>query len=185
MVTHTITGGGITGGIHTGLAGFSGASLASFSSFTSPISQTIALDAAQAATMAQSGTYVSLVKGANEIRGQIIPVGFSLWTAQLNTSTPGATKGGVQFLAPVDGGSVSYVGAWTGDVAATDSHIHQGGAAGTGGVIVGLTLTPDAGGLAGSFTRAALAGDTDGGMYVNVHTTDAGAGLIRGQVVKH
>jgi CHRD domain len=82
---------------------------------------------------------------------------------------------------------VTYWGSWTGDVEATMSHIHQGGAAGTGNVVVPLTLTADAGGFSGTFPLVDLtnATNSDGGFYVNVHTVDAGNGLIRGQLVTH
>ena len=171
-VTHTIGGGGISGGLKTGLAGFPGTNVVAFSSFASPI--TGSLDLADPSEIAGGRVFVSLSKANNEIRGQIIPAGNRLWTAQLNTSTPGTTFGGAQFVAPTDGGLVSYLGEWTSDVVPTASHIHQGGAAGTGAVIVPLSLTADGGGLSGTFDPATLAaGDTDGGLYVNVHTSGA------------
>jgi hypothetical protein len=184
-VTHT-AGGGTTGGIRTGLAGFPGTAWIAFPSAASPVAGTQDITPAQADLVREGRTFVTFTRQSNEFRGQIIPAGNSLWTARLNTPTPGATFGGVQFVVPVDGGAVSYLGAWTADVAAELAHIHQGGPAGTGGVIVPLALTADAGGLSGTFDPATLeAGNTDGGLYVNVHTTDAGDGLIRGQLVRH
>lgn len=185
-VTHSMTGGGITGGLDEGFAGFAGTTLAAFTSFASPITQTIALTPAQAANLARGGAYVTLTKANAEIRGQIIPAGNSLWTAQLETSTPGASRGGAQFVVPADGGAVSYYGTWTSDVVATASHIHQGGAGGTSGSIVGLSVFADAGGFSGTFPRVDVTTiDTDGGLYVNVHTAAAPNGLIRGQIVRH
>lgn len=183
-ITHSLGSGGVSGGLKTGLAGFPGTTVVAFSNFATPI--TGSLDLADPNEIASGQVFVSLTKANSEIRGQIIPAGNSLWTAQLNTSTPGATFGGSQFVVPTDGGAVSYVGAWTSDVVPTASHIHQGGAGGTGNVIIPLSLSPDGGGFFGTFDRATLAaGDTDGGLYVNVHTTAAPSGLIRGQLVKH
>jgi hypothetical protein len=187
MITHTVASGGATNGsIRTGLAGFPGTPWITFANANSPISGSQDITPAQAEEVRAGNTHVSITRMGAELRGQIIPAGNALWTARLNPPTPGATFGGVQFVAPLDGGAVSYLGAWTADVAAQMAHIHQGGPAGTGGVIVPLALTADARGLSGTFDPATLeAGDTDGGLYVNVHTTDAGDGLIRGQLVRH
>lgn len=186
-ITHSGgSGGSTTGGIRTGLAGFPGTAWITFAGAGSPINGMQAITPAQANDVRDGRAFVNLVRSNLAFRGQIIPAGHQLWTARLATPVPGATFGGTQFIVPLDGGAISYLGAWTSDVAAEMAHIHQGGAAGSGGVIVPLSLTADAGGLQGSFDPATLtAGDTDGGLYVNVHTTDAGAGLIRGQLVKH
>lgn len=176
------------GSLERGLAGFaSGGTLISFSSIAAGTTGTQAVTPAQATEIAEGRTFARFSRTQTTIRGQVIPAGHTLWTAQLNTSPASATRGGAQFVAPPDGGAVTSLGAWTGDVAATAAHIHQGGAGGTGPALITLALTADAGGLEGSFPAADLsqAGNTDGGLYVNVHTTDAGDGLIRGQLVKH
>ncbi len=175
------------GAIERGLAGFaSSGAIVTFASATTGTTGTQAVSPATAVEIAEGRTFARLTRGNTTIRGQLIPADHTLWTAQLNTSPASTARGGAQFVGPNDGGDLRYVGAWTGTVEATASHIHQGGAAGTGGVVVPLSLTADAGGIAGSFTVAALAaGNTDGGLYVNVHTTDAGDGLIRGQLVRH
>ena len=66
------------------------------------------------------------------------------------------------------------------------SHIHQGGAAGSSSSLVALSVTADAGGLSGALVISDVNGiDTDGGLYVNVHTAAQPGGQIRGQIVKH
>ena len=186
-ITHTAgSGGGTTGGIRTGLAGFTGTAWITFNGAGSPINGMQVITPAQANELREGRTFVNLVRSNLAFRGQIIPAGHQLWTARLGTTIPSATGGGTQFIVPLDGGFVSYLGAWTNDVAADMAHIHQGGLLGSGPVVMPLTLTPDGGGVQGTFDPVMLApNDTDGGLYVNVHTTDAGAGLIRGQIVKH
>jgi hypothetical protein len=189
-ITHSFGAGGGTreGGLDWGIGGLAPTgTLQAITNIASPITGTLALTPAQAMEVAEGRLSARVTRGAATIRGQVVRTAHSLWTAQLNTSPASATRGGAQLIAPPDGGAVSYLGAWSGTVDATAAHIHQGGAGGMGPALITLSLTADAGGLEGSFPAADLsqAGNTDGGLYVNVHTTDAGDGLIRGQLVKH
>jgi hypothetical protein len=124
--------------------------------------------------------------GSGAVRGQVLSVGDVLWSAQLSgansvpVSTAGAV-GGVGFIVSLDGG-VSYEGSWDPAVVATASHIHDGGVGVNGPLLVPLTLVGTTG-IKGLFGADLVGPGTD--QYVNVHTTDAGNGLIRGQIVRH
>lgn len=187
QITHTAGSGGATsGGIRLGLAGFPGTAWITFPSGGSPILGSQPITPAQASDVREGRAFVQLVRQNLPFRGQIIPAGNRLWTARLDTLTPSGTFGGAQFVVPIDGGSISYLGEWSSEVEAQAAHLQQGGPGGSGAVLLTLALTADAGGVQGTFEPATLAaGDVDGGLQVNVSTTDAGAGFLRGQIVKH
>ena len=67
-------------------------------------------------------------------------------------------------------------------VEANASHIHLGAAGIAGPIVLPLTLVGTTG-IKGNF--ATQQADAGADQYVNVHTTDAGTGLIRGQIVVH
>lgn len=186
-VTHTLTG-AVTGEFNLDLAGFPGRPWFSIADAGSPVIGSRIIPAAEFGQVLAGATFLSLQQGSatEEVRGQIVPAGHDFWAARLDLAAPSTTTfGGAQLLVPLDGGAVIYAGGWTLDVDATQASIQQGGAAETNGpVVVDLTLQGNA--ASGTFPQATLiAGDTDGGLYVNVRTTDAGDGLLRGQLTRY
>ncbi len=153
------------------------------------VSGTQTLSQASMAEVVAGRTYVNIhtsMFGMGAVRGQILRVGEILWSAQLSgaNEVPPSTAGlvgGVGFILHTDGG-VSYEGAWPASVEAVASHIHVGAAGIIGPVVLPLTLVGTTG-ITGSFVTQQA--DAGADQYVNVHTTDAGDGLIRGQIVVH
>ncbi len=145
---------------------------------------------AEVAEIVAGRTYVNVHSATftgGAVRGQLLLPGQLLWSAQLSgaaelplPSPYSAGLAGVGFIVSLDG-SIAYEGSWTADVAATASHIHLGDATTSGPVVIGLTVVGN--GVAGSLSTQQADAGTD--QYVNVHTADAGDGLIRGQIVKH
>ena len=100
----------------------------------------------------------------------------------------------------LSGTTVNYTVTFTGlSAAASMSHIHVGPATGTGPVVVPFTGIPSAtsGSFSGSFTAADIQASTNPpvatlddllaqmrnhGAYVNIHSSFAPAGEIRGQI---
>ncbi len=187
-VTHSITG-AVTGEFNLDLAGFPGRAWFTIEDAGSPIVGSRVIPAQEFGQVLGGATFVSLQQGSatSALRGQIIPAGHELWAARLDLATPDTTTfGGAQLLVPLDGGDVIYAGGWTLDVEATQARVLQGGAGETNGPVVADLTLLGATATSGSFPRATLtAGDTDGGLSVNVHTSDAGDGLLRGQLRKY
>jgi hypothetical protein len=157
------------------------------------------LAAENLAGLLQGQTYVNIhtaMNAAGEIRGQIVDADIRVYQLTLDTASEvpapnigDATPTGLATLVvDTSSGLVEVTGSYTGmttDV--TAAHLH--GLADPGvatGVLFGFDTT---GGVAGTFSGTGtlsaenLAGLLDGKTYVNVHTSQNGAGEIRAQVV--
>lgn len=115
----------------------------------------------------------------------------SLDVAQANNGAGSGGTGSGSGTATYDHGTMqlSVTGSFSGLTGNTTAcHVHQAPAGSGGGVTFGLTLTPS-GTTAGDFNGSGTldAGEETAllanGMYVNVHTTFAGGGEIRGQIL--
>ena len=127
------------------------------------------------------------MNGGGEIRGQIIRSTEQLFIARLDglQQTPPNTNtstGAAGVIVTTATGAAKYQARWDGaDFVTTMAHIHQGGPGASGPVVLGF-VTDGGTSVAGSGTITGW--PADGGYYVNVHSEDAGNGIIRGALIK-
>jgi hypothetical protein len=137
--------------------------------------------------------FVEVRTGATTIaRGQVLPRPSGYATVQLPLADGGVAGGG-HFVIPIDGGvpiagRSSYLIDFPGLDAVDSAVVRQGGAGGTGPLILTLQLAQGVGQATravGFFDAASLAvANTDGGVYVEARD-DANDAGFRGQVVIH
>ncbi|MFO1425926.1 MAG: CHRD domain-containing protein [Steroidobacteraceae bacterium] len=143
-----------------------------------------------------AGAYVNVHTPAfagGEVRGQVVPPGYLVVVNRVDgeqevpaprvTTARGTTALTVR---TATGDADVHINA-TGVDDATLAHIHDGFAGLNGPVIVNMTKDPAAvthwSATGATLTAAQVATLIDGGLYVNVHTPAAPAGMIRGQLL--
>lgn len=151
------------------------------------------VSAAQIETLLAGGMYVNVHTAgyaAGEVRGQLFPTTLTSTTTLSGASEvpPVATGASGTATATTDGFGLVVEGSFTGltgDFAA--GHIHAAPAGTNGGVVFPLVLVVDADQRGGTYTvetemtEAQRASLLAGNFYVNIHSTVAPAGEIRGQ----
>lgn len=153
---------------------------------------TATVTAAQVTDLEAGRLYVnvhSTVHTGGEIRGQLLRMGETLYTASLrgtNEVPPVVTSSTGEFMAILSGDhtQLRYEGTFTAS-GATAAHIHRGAPGTNGEVIYPLDLTGMT--LSGtlSFNATRDLGDLNAGnLYVNVHTMTNPGGEIRGQLTR-
>jgi CHRD domain/Bacterial Ig domain len=185
--------------LHRGAAGSNGA-----------VAVALARDAAvstrwfvQDATLAQAdfdalqaaGTYLNVHTPANpggEIRGQVVPAGHLVFFGRMNGEYEvppriTAARATVAITVNTATGVIDARVNGSGFDDATAAHLHDGFAGVNGPVIVGLERDANNLGLwrsnGATLTATQIATLQEGGIYANVHTAAAPAGLIRGQIL--
>lgn len=134
-----------------------------------------------------------------EIRGQILPLATSYFTATLlgaNEVQAVVSAGAGALKFELSGTTLTVTGRFAGLTAAyaagVGSHIHTNTAGRNGGVIIPLKPTLDADNLGGSYFAAdnqyTLTADQvtalyDNGLYANVHSDFSRSGELRGQIL--
>ncbi len=193
-----LIGTGTASHIHTGAAGVAGPVLralnggpAHWCGTTAPLSD------AEAATVLAGGTYVNIhstVFGGGEIRGQITQANLAYYVAVLDGSQENPAIGSAgtglgRFTLDLAANTLAYdiqVSGLSGTI--TAAHIHTGALGNNGGVRLALPGT--SGTWSGVWSAASsppfAAADIDNlrgqRFYVNVHSTVAPGGEIRGQI---
>ncbi|MBX7099958.1 MAG: CHRD domain-containing protein, partial [Myxococcaceae bacterium] len=204
--THSVTGSNLSAHLHTAIGGLSGNVEVSLNvtaqialvpgTVGTLVAQTITNQVAQEIGLGRA--YVNIHSqgfSGGEIRGQVLPSGAGLMTALLSGADQVPANGypagvaALQLVLRPDAGLGLYTGLWPQDVDAVAAHIHQGGpGASTASPFVNFTVNGDGHGATGTIdigpSSAFVTGNTDGGIYVNVHTSDAGSGLLRGQLIQ-
>lgn len=153
-----------------------------------------ALDAAQLNAVLAGGYYINVHTPANpagEIRGQVAPppVEVVLTTLSGDEEVPAVASAASGIAASTvnrETGNVTLHLNATGADDANASHIHDGFAGQSGGVLIGLTQDgADAGhwfAEGEQFDAGGLAEYLEGRLYVNLHTPANPGGEIRGQI---
>jgi CHRD domain/Bacterial Ig domain len=143
-----------------------------------------------------AGTYLNAHTPANpggEIRGQVIPAGHLVFFGRMNGEYEApapqitAAKATVAITVNTTTGVIDARVNGTGFDTATAAHLHDGFAGLNGPVIVGLERDATNLGLwrsnGATLTATQITTLQEGGIYANVHTAAAPAGLIRGQIL--
>lgn len=185
--------------IHSGMAGANGpVSYWLYAGGTpfapgKPLSGTLQMTKADAMAMAQHGMYVNVHTSANtagEIRGQIVEEAMNASLASSKEVAVPATVawGNALFTYDPETRNLTYRLDVNSDTTATAAHIHDGAEGVNGAVLynllpAGKELKPGTS-LLGEVTLSAAdeVKLLNGGLYVNVHTADAPAGAMRGQI---
>jgi hypothetical protein len=148
---------------------------------------------ADALMMVNHGMYINVHTSANpsgEIRGQIIEESMNASLASSNEVSPPATVawGNALFTYEPSTRNLTYRLDVNSNTTATAAHIHDGAEGVNGPVLynllpAGKELKPGTS-LLGEITLSAAdeVKLLNGGLYVNVHTADAPAGAMRGQI---
>lgn len=107
---------------------------------------------------------------------------------------PTTTSATGEVTAELDGNTLTVNGSFSGlssdlaPVSGSAAHVHKGARGSNGGILFNLTVTANGDGRSGTFTGTASLNDDDkqtfrdGGLYVNVHTTNNPGGEIRAQL---
>jgi hypothetical protein len=155
---------------------------------------TTGVSAAQIETLLAGGYYVNLHTAgypAGEVRGQLFPTALTSTTtlSGANEFPPFATAGSGTATATMNGFGLAVVGSFaglSGDF--TAGHIHAAPAGTNGAVVFPLVLAVDGDLRGGTYTVATEMTETQrarfvaGDFYVNIHSTVAPAGEVRGQL---
>lgn len=158
-------------------------------------SGTLSLSAAEVSTLKGSGVYVNVHSkevGSGLLRGQIDQVidaayNVSLSPANAVPAITGRNETGAAYFRLV--GSTMYYKVVVSDLDASDAivagHIHEGAAGANGGIVVSLAMTDNA---QLAITKSVelsselLNKVKNDQVYVNIHSSQVGSGLLRGQI---
>ncbi len=186
--------------LHRGAAGSNGPVAVGFTRdpnvATRWFASNVTLTQADFDALQTAGTYFNVHTPANpggEIRGQVAPPGYVVLFGRVNgeQEVPApritAAKATVAVTVNTASGATDARVNGSGFNDAVGAHLHEG-FAGLNGPII-LNLERDATNLGlwrsngGTLTAPQIASLQDGGLYANVHTPAAPAGLIRGQIL--
>lgn len=187
--------------IHAGVAGLNGGIVVGLTQDATDTTlwstaEGSVLDENQIKALNSAGLYYNVhtaTTPAGEIRGQIIPQGFSVVRTVLSgdQEVPAVTTAGTGIgytTVNQTSGSVS-ANIRTNNLngSASAAHIHKGATGNNGGIVIGLTQDVDNSDLWKSDDNAQLDNDqlttfNAGGLYFNVHTSANPPGEIRGQI---
>ncbi len=141
------------------------------------------------------------VSGSGELRGQLLPWSDKYLATSLkgaNANPPVTSTGRGNVVIEITGNTLIATGGFTDLVSdfavniAGGSHIHTADAASNAGITFGLTADLDGDLKGGKYSAAnntftitddEKASLMNGGMYVNIHTSEVNSGEIRGQVL--
>ena len=142
-----------------------------------------------------AGGYLNVHTPANaggEVRGQVVPSGYGVVVNRVSgeQEVPAritAARGTTAVTVRTATGAIEVHVNVTGADDSSQAHIHDGFAGLNGPVIVGLEKDPAAithwRSNGATLTSTQVATLLDGGLYANVHTPAAPAGLVRGQLL--
>ena len=158
--------------------------------------ENVTLPQADFDALQSAGAYLNVHTPANtggEVRGQIVPPGYLVVVNRVNGEQEApapritAARGSAALTVRTAPGAADVHVNVSGADDSIQAHIHDGFAGLNGPVIVGLEKDPAAithwRSNGATLTSAQIATLLDGGLYANVHTPAAPAGLVRGQLL--